>query len=155
MYYNASEILKNMEIILGRLIKIETSGKTRTYLSKTIVISLRELAIQNEINETTRDIAAYIGMALKTISDSIEESVTPWEKRGYWVKADRFRLEWEWTNDYSQIILEALNNEEWGILALKVGEIGEKLKNINVSHRHRMGKPWVGSYKKYTSINNQ
>ena len=35
-------------------------------------------------------------LALEEIAVSIDVSVQAWEKRDYWVKADRFRMEWEW-----------------------------------------------------------
>ena len=36
---------------------------------------------------------------LEAIDESIEQSVAAWEKRGYWLKADRFRQEWRWAGD--------------------------------------------------------
>ncbi|HKI53793.1 MAG TPA: hypothetical protein VJ987_06685, partial [Anaerolineales bacterium] len=81
---------------MSRLIKTDTVGKDRTRLSKGIVIAIRELAKQNEVTTESKDLAAFIALALQTIADGIDESVAAWEKRDYWVKADRFRMEWRW-----------------------------------------------------------
>ncbi len=41
-------------------------------------------------------------LALEEINSNIDKSVEAWEKRGYWVKADKFRLDWEWSGKLCQ-----------------------------------------------------
>ena len=36
------------------------------------------------------------------IADTIEDTCEPWEKRNYYLKADRFRLEWEWAGQAAE-----------------------------------------------------
>ncbi|MGA9531981.1 MAG: hypothetical protein WBR18_04630 [Anaerolineales bacterium] len=62
-----------------------------------------------------QDLLAYVGLALKEIVESVGQSAEAWEKRGYWVKADRFREEWRWAED----VLGAASR------ALEVGHDGE------------------------------
>ena len=57
---------------------------------------MRELARQSDTGDEAHDLAAFIAAALKTISEGIDSSVAAWEKRGYWVKADKFRMDWAW-----------------------------------------------------------
>jgi len=75
---------------LSKIYSPESAGKDRTRLSKTIVLALRELMKQTEPDATTRDLTAFIVLALEEIAANIDGSVEAWEKRGYWVKADRF-----------------------------------------------------------------
>jgi len=133
---------------LSRLIKTETVGKDRTRLTKGIVLAVRELAKQTDVTTETKDLAAFIALALQTIADGIDESVAAWEKRDYWVKADRFRMEWMWTGQTAEKMKTAVLKDDWGTIAMLMPQIGTKLNKVQVSANHRLGKPWVGAYKR-------
>jgi hypothetical protein len=131
---------------LSRIINPEGSGKERTRLSKEIVLSIRELMKQSEPDEKSRDLAAYISLALGEIGKTIDSSVTAWEKRGYWVKADRFRMEWAWTERLGNSMQQALVQDDWAGVAMASTQIALKLNSVQVSDRHRLGTPWVGAW---------
>ena len=131
---------------MSRIIHTNNVGTERNRLLKAIVIAIRELMKQTSVDSTTKDLAAFISSALLAVHETIERSVTPWEKRDYWVKADKFRLEWAWTKDIGEEMLEATLEEQWAQVALLSATVGQKLQNIMVSDRHRMGKPWVGAW---------
>ncbi len=133
---------------MSRLIKTETAGKDRTRLTKSIVLAVRELAKQKDVTPEAKDLAAFIALALRTISDGIDESVAAWEKRGYWVKADRFRMEWLWTGQFAGKMKNALSSDDWGTIAMLMPQIAQKLGKIQIAENHRLGKPWVGFYKR-------
>ncbi len=133
---------------MSRLIKTETAGKDRTRLTKSIVLAVRELAKQKDVTPEAKDLAAFIALALRTISDGIDESVAAWEKRGYWVKADRFRMEWLWTGQFAGKMKNALSGDDWGTIAMLMPQIAQKLGKIQIAENHRLGKPWVGFYKR-------
>jgi hypothetical protein len=121
-------------------------GKERARLVKSVVLSMRELMRQNEPDQHSRDVAAYIALALIEISKTIEPSVAAWEKKGYWVKADRFRMEWIWTERTGNQLREAVLKDDWATIAMIVAQVGGKFNHIEVSSRHRLGTPWVGAY---------
>jgi hypothetical protein len=131
---------------VSRIIKTESFGKQRTQLMRAIAIALRQLARQNEFGGEARDLAAFITMALRTMDQGIEPSVAAWEKRGYWVKADRFRLEWAWTGKYSDRLAKAVMEDDWATVASVAGQIAEKLSGIRISEKNRLGTPWRGAY---------
>lgn len=133
---------------MSRVINLQSAGKERTKLSKATVIAIRELMRQNNIDTQTRDLAAFIALSTEAISKTIEPSVAAWEKRGYWVKADRFRLEWDWAATLGSTMRTATLEEEWSTVAMTAAQIAEKLKNVTVSKRHRMGTPWIGAWDK-------
>jgi hypothetical protein len=139
---------------LSRVINPESAGKDRTRLTKAVVLSIRELAKQKDVTDEARDLAAFISIALKTIYEGIDVSVQAWEKRGYWVKADRFRMEWLWTGQYADKMKVAIFTDDWGTIAMTITQIAQKLGKIEVSENHRLGKPWVGAYKQLTSMGN-
>ena len=131
---------------MSPIINPESAGKERTQLTKAIVLAVRELAKQTDVTPEAKDLAAFIAIALKSIAEGIDISVAAWEKRGYWVKADRFRMEWIWSGQIGDKMKSALLAEDWGTIAMLMPQIAQKLNKIVVSDNHRLGKPWVGSY---------
>ena len=131
---------------MTRIINIESAGKERNLLIKAIVAAIRELARQNEIGTEARDLVSFIIYSLETISKSIDISVIAWEKRDYWVKADRFRMEWAWTGNIGEKLKADLFEENWGSIAEQSAVIGQKLVKIKVSDKNRIGTPWKGCW---------
>jgi hypothetical protein len=136
-----------LEEVLSRVINPETAGKQRKQLARSVVLSIRELSKQTEVTMISKDMAAYIVLALREIHDTVETSVVAWEKRGYWVKADRFRLEWEWSQTLSDKLYQALMTDDWAAMAMLLAQIAQKLNKEQIPARHRMGTPWVGAWK--------
>ena len=135
---------------MSRLINPDSAGKDRTRLSKAIVLCVRELAKQRDVTSEAKDLAAFIALALQTISEGIDASVAAWEKRDYWVKADRFRMDWMWTGQYAEKIKVAIFTDDWGTIAMTIPQIAQKLNKIVVSENHRLGTPWQGAFKQLT-----
>ena len=133
---------------MSRVINPDGVGKERTRLTRAIVLAIRELMKQSEANDQTRDLAAFICVALEAVDETIDVSVTAWEKRGYWLKADRFRLEWDWAKSLSEKLRQALLAEDWPQVAALSVRVAEKLQNVKVPQRHKLGTPWVGAWKK-------
>jgi hypothetical protein len=133
---------------MSRVINPDSAGKERTRLTKAILIAIRELAKQSEPNNNARDLAAFIALALQTIAEGIDVSVAAWEKRDYWIKADRFRMEWAWAGQFGEKMKQAVLEEEWGSVAMLAAQIAQKLQKVKVSENHRMGTPWAGAYKR-------
>ena len=106
---------------------------------------------QQGTDNLTKDLAAYIAFSLEEISSTIEVSVGAWEKRGYWVKADKFRLEWEWAGQYGKAMADALKKDDWATVALTSAKIAQKLNKVTVPERNHIGTPWVGSWTKMSS----
>jgi hypothetical protein len=135
---------------MSRVINPESAGKERTQLSKAIVLAVRELAKQKDVTNEAKDLAAFIVLALKNISEGIDISVAAWEKRGYWVKADRFRMDWVWTGQVADKMKVAIFTNDWGTIAMLMPQIAQKFGKIVVSENHRLGKPWVGAFRQLT-----
>ena len=136
---------------MSRIINPESAGKERTQFSKAIVLAVRELAKQTDVTQETKDLAAFITIALQSISEGIDVSVAAWEKRGYWVKADRFRMDWMWTGQVADKMKVAIFTNDWGAIAMLMPQIAQKFSRIIVSDNHRLGKPWVGAFQQLTS----
>ncbi len=133
---------------MSRVINPDSVGKQRTKLSKSIVLALRELARQKDTGSETRDLAAFIAVALQAISQGIDSSVAAWEKRGYWVKADKFRMEWAWAGPTAEKLRMAIASDDWATVAMLAAQVGQRLNKIQIAENHRLGKPWAGAYER-------
>jgi hypothetical protein len=133
---------------MSRIINTDSTGKQRSQLTKAVAIALRQLAQQTEFGDEARDLAAFIALALKAIHDGIDPSVAAWEKRGYWLKADRFRMEWAWAAPMSTRMTAAVIRGDWSAVAETSVQIAQRLGSIQVGSGARVGKPWEGAFER-------
>ena len=131
---------------MSRVINIENAGKDRTLLSRHILLAIRELGQSNDDLTKSRDLVAFIIIALGQIAQTIDSSVAAWEKRGYWVKADRFRMEWGWTQVKSDQLYKDLQNQNWDSIIKQVILITQKLTAVKLPVRKSVSEPWKDSY---------
>jgi hypothetical protein len=139
-------ILYVLEVLLSRLINTEGAGKERNHLSRAVALALRELMRQTAPDDKSKDLAAFIALALLQINDTVEASVAAWEKKGYWVKADRYRMEWSWAERYGIQMKKAILNDDWSGVAGTSAQVAQKLMSVEVPIRNRLGTPWVGAW---------
>ena len=131
---------------MSRVINPDSVGKERTRLTKSIILCVRELAKLSEVTTEAKDMAAFIALALQSISEGIDTSVAAWEKRDYWVKADKFRMEWMWAGQSADKMKTAVLHDDWASVAMLIPKIATKFGKVEVSDNHRLGKPWTGAY---------
>lgn len=134
---------------MTRIINLDGVGKRRKKLTREVVLAVRELIRQEEVDNETRDLAAFIAINLQAIYETIDLTVAAWEKRDYWVKADRFRMDWAWSGDLAEEMRGAIVDEDWQKVALTSAKAGEKLNNVQVPKRHRLGEPWHGAWDEF------
>jgi hypothetical protein len=131
---------------LSRVINPDSVGKERTRLIKSIVLCIRELAKLAKVTPEAKDLAAFIALALQSIEDGVDISVAAWEKRDYWVKADKFRMEWMWAGQSAEKMKTAVLTDDWATVASLMSQIASRLNKVEVSDNHRLGKPWENAY---------
>ena len=136
---------------MTRIINPESAGKQRNKIVRRVALTVRELLRQPEPNDTGRDMVIFIILSLDAVADTIDPTVAPWEKRDYWVKADRFRMEWAWAKKYADQLREALFVEDWGTIAMAAVQIAQvpQISKIEISPKHRMGEPWDGAWNRF------
>ena len=137
---------------MTRIIKTTTPGKERLHLSKAIVVTIRAFMRHQEPTGETKDMVAFVILALREIAAGIDKSVAAWEKRGYWVKADQYRMEWRWPSPTAEKLNSVFKSEDWAGVAGLLVEIMGKFNQIKISDKHRMGQPWIGAYKEYKLV---
>jgi len=132
---------------MSRIINLNSPGKERTRLTRAVVLAVRELAKQSGPGDAARDLAAFIALALQAIAETIDASVSAWEKRGYWVKADRFRMAWLWSGQSAERMRAAVLAEDWAAVAQIAAQVAQRLYGVNLAQNPRLGRPWLGAYK--------
>jgi hypothetical protein len=136
---------------VGKVINPNTPGKERDRLVKSIALALRELSATHELNQKVKDLTAYIALALMSVSDTTKITISAWEKRGYWVKADKFHLEWIWTEELGKRLIAEINNEDWDNIAATNAQIAQRINHIKPPRPDRIGTPWNGAWNKFHS----
>ncbi len=131
---------------MSRVINSDNTGSERTRLTKTIVIAIRELMKQSEASDISRDLIAYILLSLDRIFETVDISVEAWEKRGYWIKADRFRMDWDWSKILADRLRPFVLAEDYQEIIPIAVEIAQVFSTIKIAEHHRLGTPWVGSW---------
>jgi hypothetical protein len=140
---------------LSRIINPDNAGKERTHMTRAVVLAVRILAQQAGPGPETRDLAAFIAVALRTIAGTIETSVSAWEKRGYWVKADRFRMDWLWAGQLGEKMQLAILGEDWDQVATVAAQVAQRLAKVKVPARNRLGTPWIGAWRRLQAGNSK
>ncbi|MDX1664229.1 MAG: hypothetical protein R3272_10560 [Candidatus Promineifilaceae bacterium] len=133
---------------MGRVINNSTPAKSRNRYRRAIAEILRHLSQKPALDEETKDMAAMIVFLLREIDSGVEQTISAWEKRGYWLKADRFRLQWEWAGQMSASLEKALRADDWGAIAMNCVKLGEKVADIKLPKKPRIGQPWDGAWEK-------
>ena len=131
---------------MSRLVKTDGVGKQRDRLMKAIVLALRELAKRTRVDDDTRDLAAFMALALREINATIDVTCAAWEKRDYWLKADQFRREWAWAGRTAEKMERVVLGDEWQNLGVLIPELAKHLEKVTLPKRNNLGAPWLGAY---------
>ncbi|HRF48433.1 MAG TPA: hypothetical protein PLC98_12480 [Anaerolineales bacterium] len=131
---------------MGRLVKPDNVGKTRDRLMKAMALTLRGLATRPSLDETARDMAAFLALALHEINETIDVTCAAWEKRDYWLKADQFRRDWLWVQPAAVKIEAIVLEDMWAELPGQMAGLAGRLDKVVLPKRNTLGEPWVGAY---------
>ncbi len=133
---------------MSRVINVDSPGKLRSQLMRTAAEVIRRLSLKNEVDEEARDMAALLVYCFREIDTGIDQSVQAWEKRDYWVKAEKFRLQWAWVKQAEADLARILRNEEWDQLPLALVRLLPQFRTIKIAKFTRKPSLWQGSYQR-------
>ena len=129
---------------LSNLINPDNAGKRRDRYVKATVLAMRELVGKKKVDDEVRDLTAFIVLTLKQIDETIDETCKAWEKRDYWIKADRFRNDWFWTKSAESKLEQAVIENKWQLVPAVVKDMAKHLQDVAVPKRD-WGTPWTGA----------
>ncbi len=130
---------------MGNLINPDNAGKRRDRFVKAIVLAMHELVSKKKVDDEVRDLTAFIVLTLNQVDETIDETCKAWEKRDYWIKADRFRQDWFWTKTAAAKLEQALLENKWNLVQGVVKDMAKHLQKVTLPKRD-WGTPWQGAY---------
>ena len=131
---------------MSRVVNPDGVGKQRDRLLKGVALALRQLAMRATVDDETRDLVAFMALALNEIHSNIDVTCQAWEKRDYWLKADQFRRDWAWAGKTADKLERLVLGDQWQTLGDLVPVLAKNLEKVNVPKRNTLGTPWVGSF---------
>ena len=132
---------------MSRLVNGPNPGTERNQLRRTIAEALRHLMSQKKLDDESKDLVALIVYSLRGIAQGIDQSARAWEKRDYFVKADKFRMEWAWVEKTANRLEVIMRGELWNDLPLALAELAPKFADITIIKFVRTEVLWNGRYK--------
>ncbi len=133
---------------MARVINTNSPGKRRNAHMRTCAEILRHLSQQQQVNQQTKDMVAMLVYCLRGINDTVEESITAWEKRGYWKKADDFQQKWWWSSLMAGTIEELLRNDNWDRLPETMMKLYPHFAAIQINKLTRDPADWEGAHRR-------
>jgi len=138
---------------MSRVINVSSPGKRRHHSRRTIAELLRHLGQKTELDAEAKDMAAAVVINLQEIADTIEVTTEAWEKRDYYLKADRFRLEWEWVQPAADALLDIVVGERWELLAIQLASLSYRFNDVKVARMTRPASTWEDSCEALVAAN--
>jgi hypothetical protein len=88
---------------------------------------------------------------LLEIKETVDESANAWEKRGYWMKVERFVRDWEWIPSSVADIDDVIRHEAWDLLPELLADLMPHFDDIQIKTMTRKPDAWRGAYRKLLS----
>jgi hypothetical protein len=131
---------------MGNVIHTDTPGKRRDKIMRLLatLMAQPDLLLDNDLK--SKDMMSFVYLSLVEVEKTIDETVRPWEKREYWVKADAFREEWAWVNDLLERLLIKFKTNNWQSMAQEIEALREKLSLVEPLKRIDHQEFWKGAY---------
>ncbi len=134
---------------MSRVVRTESATRSRERLLQITALALRGLVRTDLPNGQLRDRLAFAGLALDEIASSVNDTCTAWEKRGYWVKADRFRADWGWVEQPRQNLRATLEAGDLDSAAGHAASLLVKLAAVHIPARLQAATPWEGAWRQW------
>lgn len=131
---------------MSRVINTNSPGKIRSQHRRTIAEILRHLMFKRGLDEETKDMAAALVFSLRAIDDTVEQTVEAWEKRNYYIKADRFRLQWEWAGPAADRLEDIVRADAWERLPVELAALAPRFADARILKMTRKPETWESSY---------
>lgn len=131
---------------MARVVNTNSPGKRRNHATRTIAEMMRRLSQKAEMDHEAHDMAACIVLCLREIDGTVIESITAWEKRGYWQKADKFQLEWMWAGQLASQMEKMIREDDWQQMPEMMMKLFPHFSGIEIKNLTRKADTWEGSY---------
>jgi len=128
---------------MTRVFRTQTLAQQRRRLLQMLAQTMRALTQHSRFNEQVRDMIAFLILTLREIAATVNTTATAWEKRDYWLKADQFRMEWDWAPRVARALEDGLQAEDWDATSRALADLAPRLAHVRLPKRPRWGaEPW-------------
>lgn len=131
---------------MSRVFKVDNPGKVRNQLMRTCAELIRRLSQKAALDEEAKDMAATLVYCLRQIDGGVDESARAWEKRDYWIKAERFRERWSWAGRMAGPLERIIRSDAWDQLPTLLAQLYPHIADIKVNKFTRSSSLWDGAY---------
>ncbi len=133
---------------MSRVINTNNPTKLRNQNRRTIAEMLRHIVERGTIDDAVKDMAATIVTCLVEIDAGVLVTIAAWEKRDYWMKAERFQRDWAWAKESAANMDDVLRHEAWDLLPSLLMELMPRFSDIQINKFTRKPIFWEGNYDK-------
>jgi hypothetical protein len=140
---------------MGKVIQTDSPSKRREKILRLLATMLQNSDFNQSNSEDIKNVMAFAYLSLIEIDKTVSETVNPWEKRDYWLKADKFRKAWGWVKEALNAINTKMTNQNWKGLAAEADILRQKLADVEPLIRMSATKFWDGAYRTYKNLHKQ
>lgn len=138
---------------MSRIVNTSSPGSIRNGCRRSIAEMLRRLMMKQQVDQETKDMAAAIVYYLREIDNTIETTTRAWEDRNYFLKADRFRSEWDWTKPSADRLERIVLGNRWSELSRELGALAPHFGDIKIAKLTRSSSTWDGAHARLLAQN--
>jgi hypothetical protein len=136
---------------VSRVVRRESASRARAKLLQGIAMTLRETAGARDMGTDEMDQLAFLALSLEAVARSVDETATAWEKRDYWIKADRFRADWNWVEPLLRQLADALREKDWNSALQATRQLAGRVAMVKLPSRRRGSRIWEGAWQRWSS----
>ena len=134
---------------MSRVISTEAPGKVRNQHRRTIAEAIRRLSQKPRLDDEAKDLAALIVFCLHGMADTVDQTIDAWERRDYWMKAERFREEWRWLEPITDELSAVIYEGRWDQLPIILAQLMSHFADVKIKQMTRKPALWRGAYEKF------
>jgi len=134
---------------MSRVINTEAPGTVRNQQRRIVAEALRALSQKTRFDDEARDLATVIVIALQQISETVDRTIEAWERRDYYMKAERFREQWRWVDGMADELGGIIYRGEWDLLPAALARLMPYFSDITVKRMTHNPSTWKGAYRAF------
>jgi len=131
---------------MSRVIRVETAYRSRQRILQGMALALRFAASREASAGDQPDLLAFLDLSLAELRRSVDETAAAWEKRGYWLKADRFRQDWRWAERIGDSLHSAIESGDLDRARASGMELATPVHDVRLPASLARARPWVGAW---------
>ena len=134
---------------MSRVINTAPPGTVRNQQRRVVAEALRALSQKSRFDDEAKDLTVVIVIALQEISDTIDRTIDAWERRDYYMKAERFREKWRWLDAMTDELSGIAYRADWDQLPLALARLMPHFSDITIKRMTHDSSQWKGAYQAF------